>query len=421
MGGIAGQWFKPFGADHRLLGAGVAVRVVLARPDALGLLARSARRRSSSGRWFSRAARPLQPLVRSAGRGLQGRDRVGARPSRGDGRRWRSRRFVGALALPAMGLVGAGFVPEMDDSEFIDRPRDAARIEPRLHAAEGAGGRRASPGCGPRSPTPTPAVGGQGDAVDEGTVFVKLMPKTERSRSQARSSPTSGASCRRWAASRASISTGFNPGEKQIQLQLRGPDARRAGAAGARRWPPRCGRCPAPSTSACRPRGRSRSSTCSSIAALAGSLGVTVGQVAQALRPAFAGIDVGDWIDPSGETRDVTIRLAPESRTVGRRSRVAAARRSADRTARRDDSARAGGARHAVDRSGAHRSPRSRPRHHRRGEHRGPAAVGGRRATSWRASTQNVTFPPGYTLSQGGETEEQRRSSRRCSSPSASR
>src|SRR5687768_17695904 len=49
---------------------------------------------------------------------------------------------------------------------------------------------------------------------------------------------------------------------------------------------------------------------------LAGSLGVTVGQVAQALRPAFAGIDAGDWIDPSGETRDVTIRLSPESRTV---------------------------------------------------------------------------------------------------------
>jgi HAE1 family hydrophobic/amphiphilic exporter-1 len=49
---------------------------------------------------------------------------------------------------------------------------------------------------------------------------------------------------------------------------------------------------------------------------LAGSLGLTVGQVAQALRPAFAGIDVGDWVDPSGETRDVTIRLAPAARTV---------------------------------------------------------------------------------------------------------
>ena len=26
--------------------------------------------------------------------------------------------FVAALALPAMGVVGAGFVPEMDTSEF---------------------------------------------------------------------------------------------------------------------------------------------------------------------------------------------------------------------------------------------------------------------------------------------------------------
>ena len=48
---------------------------------------------------------------------------------------------------------------------------------------------------------------------------------------------------------------------------------------------------------------------------LAGSLGVTVGQVAQALRPAFAGIDTGDWIDPEGETRDVYVRLAPEARS----------------------------------------------------------------------------------------------------------
>jgi HAE1 family hydrophobic/amphiphilic exporter-1 len=36
--------------------------------------------------------------------------------------------------------------------------------------------------------------------------------------------------------------------------------------------------------------------------------------VAQSLRPAFAGIDAGDWVDPSGETRDVTVRLAPEAR-----------------------------------------------------------------------------------------------------------
>jgi HAE1 family hydrophobic/amphiphilic exporter-1 len=47
---------------------------------------------------------------------------------------------------------------------------------------------------------------------------------------------------------------------------------------------------------------------------VAGTLGVTVGQVAQSLRPAFAGIEAGDWQDPSGEMRKVQVRLVPESR-----------------------------------------------------------------------------------------------------------
>ena len=40
-----------------------------------------------------------------------------------------------------------------------------------------------------------------------------------------------------------------------------------------------------------------------------------MGQVAQSLRPAFAGVDAGDWEDPSGEMRDVVVRLAPEARS----------------------------------------------------------------------------------------------------------
>ncbi|HZG44121.1 MAG TPA: efflux RND transporter permease subunit, partial [Longimicrobium sp.] len=34
----------------------------------------------------------------------------------------------------------------------------------------------------------------------------------------------------------------------------------------------------------------------------------------QALRPAFAGVDAGDWVDPNGETRDVYVRFSPEAR-----------------------------------------------------------------------------------------------------------
>jgi HAE1 family hydrophobic/amphiphilic exporter-1 len=47
---------------------------------------------------------------------------------------------------------------------------------------------------------------------------------------------------------------------------------------------------------------------------LANSLGISVGDAAQSLRVAFAGVEVGDWVDPIGETRDVAVRLHPDDR-----------------------------------------------------------------------------------------------------------
>ncbi len=47
---------------------------------------------------------------------------------------------------------------------------------------------------------------------------------------------------------------------------------------------------------------------------LANALGITVADTASALRVAFAGIEVGDWVDPTGEARDVAIRLHPDDR-----------------------------------------------------------------------------------------------------------
>ncbi len=47
---------------------------------------------------------------------------------------------------------------------------------------------------------------------------------------------------------------------------------------------------------------------------LANSLGISVTDTANAMRVAFAGIEVGDWVDPTGESRDVAVRLAPEDR-----------------------------------------------------------------------------------------------------------
>ena len=47
---------------------------------------------------------------------------------------------------------------------------------------------------------------------------------------------------------------------------------------------------------------------------LANTLGISAADAAQALRVAFAGVEVGDWIDPTGETRDVSVRLHPDDR-----------------------------------------------------------------------------------------------------------
>ncbi len=47
---------------------------------------------------------------------------------------------------------------------------------------------------------------------------------------------------------------------------------------------------------------------------LANTLGISAADAAQALRVAFAGVEVGDWVDPTGETRDVAVRLHPDDR-----------------------------------------------------------------------------------------------------------
>jgi hypothetical protein len=60
---------------------------------------------------------------------------------------------------------------------------------------------------------------------------------------------------------------------------------------------------------------------------LANQLGISVNDAAQALRVAFAGVEVGDWVDPTGETRDVSVRLHPERPRRRQQHRAPADRR----------------------------------------------------------------------------------------------
>jgi HAE1 family hydrophobic/amphiphilic exporter-1 len=47
---------------------------------------------------------------------------------------------------------------------------------------------------------------------------------------------------------------------------------------------------------------------------LAAAMGVSAGDVTTTLRVAFAGVEAGDWVDPTGEARDVAVRLMPADR-----------------------------------------------------------------------------------------------------------
>ena len=155
LGGVAGQWFKPFGADHRVLGAGVAVRVVLARPDALGLLARSAPAARAAATVLAHPG-PLQPLVRPARRRLQARHRLGARPPRVDAGAGRACRSSAHWRCRRPAWWAARWFPRWtircSSSTSRRRPdRTSPTPGPRRRK------QRASPGSSPKWLTPTPA------------------------------------------------------------------------------------------------------------------------------------------------------------------------------------------------------------------------------------------------------------------------
>ena len=221
--------------------------------------------------------------------------------------------FVGALALPFTGRLGSALFPVTDEAEFtvmVQTPPGSNLEYTRIKTAEVARivSRR------PQVAYTYTSIGGQNDAVDESKVFVKLTPKWDRTVSQEQLAAELRLELGQMAGVTASIATGAFGDQKAIQLQLQGPDIEGLNAL-ADKVQGLVRTVPGAVDVGLSTKGQKPELEVQLERGLAGSLGVTVGQVAQALRPAFAGIDAGDWIDPSGETRDVRVRLSPEART----------------------------------------------------------------------------------------------------------
>jgi hydrophobic/amphiphilic exporter-1 (mainly G- bacteria), HAE1 family len=311
MYGISGQWFKPFGLT---IACSVLVSLFVSfslDPMLSAYWADPHKEEHEKGwitrtldrfnRWFNHQAENYRKVIAWA---LDHRlAMVGLAIAS----------FVIAIALPATGVVGSEFFGEDDNSELsisVETPPGSNLDYTRLKVEELTRIVRANPEVTYTFAT----VGGASGTVDEGTIYVKLLPKNQRDKHPKVLARELRTQVKAIGGVTASVFVNtFGGGFKQIQLQLRGKDgealARAADTVAAEVRQVTGAVDVGLSTKGLKPeldvninRG------------LAGSLGISVGQVAQSLRPAFAGIDAGDWVDPSGETRDVEVRLAAGAR-----------------------------------------------------------------------------------------------------------
>jgi HAE1 family hydrophobic/amphiphilic exporter-1 len=211
---------------------------------------------------------------------------------------------------------GFGFVPISDQSEIniaVELPPGASLQYTTQQAERVAALARSHKDQVLYTYTTIGSASGTG-AVDNGSIYVRLKPKAERDVSQEELAQQ----LRREFGSVGGVTaytfaSGFGGNQKQIQLQLTGPDNVVLNQL-AEEMAARVRRVPGATDVGLSSRGQKPELRVQIQRGVAGQIGVSIAQIAQALRPAFAGVDAGTWVDPGGESRYVRVRLAPESR-----------------------------------------------------------------------------------------------------------
>ncbi|MBX3174033.1 MAG: efflux RND transporter permease subunit [Gemmatimonadaceae bacterium] len=320
MAGLSGQWFKPFA-----LTIACAVLVSLFVSFSLDPMLSAywpdpeieegqhrfwiSRKLDAFNKWFDRQARNYTKVIgwaldhRLAMIGLA----LGS--------------LVGALWLQG-NYGGFGFVPVSDNSEVViqvETPPGSNLEYTRMKTEEAAALARRHPEV--RYTFTTIGAGGGMDpsealgAVDLGSVYVRMTPKADREISQDRFGATLREEVKQIGGATVAVFTsGWGGAIKQVQLELRGFDGRQLQTV-ADTVLQIVRAVPGAVDVGLSTKGQKPELEITVDRALAGSMGVTIGQIAQSLRPAFAGVDAGDWVDPAGENRKVRVRLAPEARS----------------------------------------------------------------------------------------------------------
>ncbi len=322
MPGMAGQWFKPFA-----LTIACAVLVSLFVSFSLDPML--------SAYWpdpQTEAHERRNPIARALERFNRWFDRMAEKYTRVIG--WALDHRMGMVAIATASFLGAvwlqaafggfGFTPQSDRSELImtvQTPPGSNVEYTKMKTEEAARVARSRTdlvrytfttiGSGMASMDAHSSSAGGGDL---GQVYVRMVPKKDRDMSQELFGEYLRREVKAIGGAKVAVFTGGMGGaRKQIQLEIRGDDAKLL-ASVADTVMKLVQTVPGAVDVDLSTKGQKPELEVQINRGLAGSLGVTVGQVAQAMRPAFAGIDAGDWVDPSGENRKVRVRLSPESR-----------------------------------------------------------------------------------------------------------
>ena len=223
--------------------------------------------------------------------------------------------FVLAIGLQ-VAFGGFGFAPLSDNSELnvaIETTPSSSLEYTTLKAQEVSAIARRHPEVAYTYSTVGSSSGS--GAVDNAIVYVRLVPKKDRDITQdafgqilrKELSHVGGATAYTYAAG------GLGGNQKQLQLQLQGPDANTL-AKLAEPIADSVRVTPGAVDVGLSTRGQKSELNVQVNRGLAGALGVSLGQLAVSLRYAFAGVDAGTWVDPTGVSRYVHVRFSGSAR-----------------------------------------------------------------------------------------------------------
>ncbi len=313
MPGVAGQWFKPFALT---IAAAVLVSLFvsfsldpmlsaywpdpqLEAHDRRNPIARALER---FNKWFDRQSMRYQSLI---GWALDHRWTMAALA-------------VGSLVFAIFLQVtigGFAFVPVSDQSELniaVETPPGSSLDYTTLKAEEIARMIRLRPEVAYTYTTVGSSTGA--GTVDNASIYVRLKPKSDRSLSQDAIGQVLRQQMRAIGGVTAyTFASGFGGAQKELQLQLQGPDEDILNQY-AERVEKVMAATPGAVDVGLSTRGQSPEFDVRVNRGLAGTLGVSLSQLASSLRFAFAGVDAGTWVDPSGVSRYVHVRLVPTAR-----------------------------------------------------------------------------------------------------------